>query len=164
MTIVIDTNVLIAANGRDCPQSTPACRLICIQQLRQTQTQDVLVIDDGFHILREYQRKISPTGQPGVGDAFLKWVLTNQGNPTRCQQVRITPTTSGSFQEFPDTPDLKGFDPSDHKFVATALSHPDTPPIINALDSDWQQFGSALTAAGVTVRQLCPEALKQLSS
>ncbi len=160
MPVVVDTNVLIVANGRDCPQATPACQLTCIQHLRHTQTHDLLVIDDSFHILREYQRKVSPTGQPGVGDAFLKWVLTNQANPFRCQQVTITPTASGSFQEFPDAPDLKGFDPSDHKFVATALSHRDRLPILNAVDSDWQQFGIALAAAGITVRQLCPETLK----
>lgn len=77
MPLVIDTNVLIAANGQNCPQVTPACQLMCVQQLRHVQIHDVLVIDDSFNILREYQRQVSPTGQPGVGDAFLKWVLTN---------------------------------------------------------------------------------------
>jgi hypothetical protein len=162
MPVVIDTNVLIAANGRDCPQSTSACQLTCSQQLRHTQTQDVLVIDDGFHSLGEYLREVSPTGQPGVGDAFLKWVVTNPGNSAHYQQIHITPTASGSFQEFPDTPDLKGFDPSDHKFIATTLSHPETSPILNAVDSDWQHYDSALAAAGVTVHQLCPDTPKSV--
>lgn len=158
--VVIDTNVLIAANGRDCPQATPACRLACAQQLQHTQTQAILVLDDRFYILKEYQNKVSPTGQPGVGDAFLKWILTNRTNPHHCHQVSITPTPDGSFKEFPPNPDLQGFDPSDHKFVATALSHPARPAICNAVDSDWKQFELALAAAGVKVEQLCPQTLK----
>jgi hypothetical protein len=160
MPVVIDTNVLIAANGRDCEQATPACQLACIQSLRNTQTQDFLVIDDGFHILKQYQKEVSPTGQPGVGDAFLKWVLTNQGNPQRCQQVHITPTADDNFKEFPDSPGLRSFDKDERKFVAVALTHPDRPPVLNAVDSDWLHFQTALTDAGVTVQQLCPETLK----
>lgn len=156
MPVVVDTNVLIAANGRDCPQSTPACQLTCIQRLNTIRQQDTIVIDNRWRILREYQYKVSPTGQPGVGDAFLKWVLTNQGNPAHCQQVAIIETSEGSFQEFPNTPALQGFDPSDHKFVAVALTHPAHPPILNAVDSDWQIFAAALTEAGVSVQQLCP--------
>ncbi|MEB3267175.1 MAG: hypothetical protein VKJ09_01420 [Leptolyngbya sp.] len=160
MSVVIDTNVLIAANGRNCEQATPACQLACIRSLRQAETQSLLIIDDGFHILKQYQKEVSPTGQPGVGDAFLKWVLTNRQNPERCQQVHITPTEDGSFEEFPKTPELRSFDRDEHKFVAVALTHRDRPPILNAVDSDWLHFQSALAAAGVTVKQLCPTTLK----
>ncbi|MDA0866286.1 MAG: hypothetical protein O2890_07675 [Cyanobacteria bacterium] len=161
MPVVVDTNVLVAANGRDCLQATPACRLACVQKLQHIQKQGVLVIDDGWRILREYIQQVSSSGQPGEGDAFLRWVLTNQRNPSRCQQVTITAMADGSFQEFPPHPELKNFDPSDHKFVATALTHPEQPPVFNAVDSDWKQFGSALAAAGVKVVQLCPETLKE---
>jgi hypothetical protein len=160
MPVVVDTNVLIAANGRNCPQATPECSLVCVRQLQDIKQQDVLVIDDAWHIIGEYKRQVNQSGQPGVGDAFLKWVLTNHKNPARCHPVSITPTAEGSFKEFPSSPDLKGFDPSDHKFVATVLTHPETPPVLNAVDSDWKQFGQALASAGVTVQQLCPETLK----
>lgn len=163
MPVVVDTNVLVAANGRNCPQATQECRLICVQQLQQIRNQDVLVIDDARHIIREYQRQVSPSGQPGVGDAFLKWVLTNQGNRSRCHQVSITPKPEGSFKEFPANPGLQSFDPSDHKFVAVALTHPDCPPVINAVDSDWKHFETELMAAGLVVCQLCPDCLKQES-
>lgn len=97
-------------------------------------------------------------GQPGEGDAFLKWVLTNQANPQRCEHVHINPTENGNnFAEFPEDPDLKAFDPSDRKFVAVALSHPDSPPILNAVDSDWWLFRDAFTRNGVHVEFLCPQ-------
>ncbi len=160
MPVVVDTNVLVAANGRNCPQATPACRLACAQKLRHIRDHEVLVIDN-THILNEYIKNASLSGKPSVGDAFLKWVFSNQGNPARCQLVTINGTPDGSFEEFPKSPDLAGFDLSDHKFVATALTHPEQPPILNAVDSDWKQFGSALAAAGVTVVQLCPGTLKE---
>lgn len=161
MPVVIDTNVLIAANGRDCPQATLACRLACTKQLQQTRTKDILVIDSDWHIISQYKKQVSQSGQPGVGDAFLKWVLTNRNNLRRCVQVQITPTADGSsFAEFPMTPELESFDRDEHKFVAAALVHPDTPPIYNAVDSDWKIYFDALTAAGVKIVQLCPEALK----
>ncbi|NJN21088.1 MAG: hypothetical protein HC812_07755 [Leptolyngbya sp. RL_3_1] len=161
MPVVVDTNVLVAANGRNCPQATLACRLTCIKKLHHIQNQEILVLDDAWHIIGEYTKKVSQSGQPGVGDSFLKWVLTNWRNPEKCQLVSITPIpNSDSFEQFPKNPDLEKFDKDDHRFVATALVHPDNPPIFNAVDSDWKQFGSALAAAGVTVVQLCPGTLK----
>lgn len=139
LKVIIDTNVLIAANGRDCPQVTPQCQWSAVKYLQHIQQQGQIVIDGQWLILREYQHKVNPQGQPGVGDAFLKWILTNLANPDRCQQVNITPE-NGSFREFPDQPDLKSFDPSDRKFVAIALQCSENPPIINAVDSDWLEY------------------------
>ena len=76
MRAIIDTNVLIAANGRDCPQVTPQCRLNSSQYLRNFQVQGIIVIDNRWLILNEYKHKVNQTGQPGIGDAFLKWILT----------------------------------------------------------------------------------------
>ena len=117
-----------------------------------------IVLDDGYRILSEYQDHLRSDGQPGEGDAFLKWVLTNQANPQRCAQVHINSTEDGdNFVEFPDDPDLKGFDRSDRKFVAAARAHPDSPPILNAVDTDWWLFRKALTRNGVHVEFLCPQ-------
>lgn len=154
---VVDTNVLITANGRDCPQASPQCILNCARELQKIQVQHVLVLDNGWHILNEYKHKVNPSGQPGVGDAFLKWVITNQYNPQCCEQVPITPIGDDNFAEFPKTPELQKFDRSDRKFVAVALTHPAKPPIYNAVDSDWREFQEHLTQAGVSVEFLCPE-------
>ncbi len=160
MTIVVDTNVLVVANGRDCPQANTACIRLCRQQVQRIQQSGGLLIDDAWHIIREYKKEVSQSGQPGLGDAFLRWVLTNRGNPEQCQQVRISELSDNEFAEFPDDLALEKFDPSDRKFVAVALTHPDCPPILNAVDSDWKQFGAALAKHGVRVEQLCPDCLK----
>ncbi|MBD2075497.1 hypothetical protein H6F86_16660 [Phormidium sp. FACHB-592] len=155
MHVIVDTNVLIVAN-REASQATFQCVINCVQKLQQIQRGQILVIDDNWQILNEYKNKVSPSGQPGVGDAFLRWVLTNLRNPDRCEQVTITQLFKSEFAEFPADPSLEKFDLSDRKFVAVALAHPAHPPITNAVDSDWYIFQSALEANGLQIDFLCP--------
>lgn len=168
MKVIVDTNVPIVANGRHrAPQASSACVLTCVQRLRDLQVNHTLVIDDSWHILREYLRRLSPTGQPGVGDAFLKWVLTNQANPQRCEQVSIHPRDAArpddEYDEYPDDANLDGFDPSDRKFVAVAMAHVEHPVILNAVDTDWWFYRVALARHGVLVDFLCPDAMPSAS-
>lgn len=123
-----------------------------------------IVLDESNWILSEYQDVLRSDGQPGVGDAFLKWVYDYQWNPHRCDRVPITPTEdAASFLEFPVDPDLAGFDRSDRMFVAAARSHPDSPSILNAVDTDWWIFRDALRRNGVTVEFLCEKDVSEMA-
>ncbi|HOX39973.1 MAG TPA: hypothetical protein PL033_18475 [Candidatus Brocadiia bacterium] len=115
-----------------------------------------VVIDDEMRILEEYKNNLSMSGQPGPGDAFMKWVWDNQANPRRCEQVRITEDAAKGFAEFPDDQRLADFDRSDRKFVAVALASRNRPEILNAVDSDWWNCRVALEECGVIIRFLCP--------
>jgi hypothetical protein len=157
MKAVIDTNVLIAANGRDCPQVTPVCQMNTASYLRGIIENGTVILDNRWLILNEYKKKVNPSGQPGIGDVFLKWVLTNRGNPQRCEFVTIHPRDENNFAEFPIDPDLEKFDKSDRKFVAVALVHPEHPPVINAVDTDWRDFYEPLKKHGLTLQFLCPD-------
>ena len=163
MKCIVDTNVAIVANQRDDAPASIDCVRRCITLLNEFQRdQRLLVIDDDWHILREYQHRLRSTGQPGVGDAFLLWVLTNRTNPRRCELVHITPRDTQEdhwdFEEFPNAPALQGFDRSDRKFVAVALAHQEHPPVVNATDSDWWDYRDALAAHDVRVEFVCPDA------
>ena len=156
--VVVDTNVPLTANGK--AKTSPECVISCIDALvKLLSDQQPLVIDDGWRILNEYKKKLSQTGQPGVGDRFLKWVLTNLANPSRCIQVPITPRRNDEthFLEFPNDPALSRFDRADRKFVAVALSHEDKPPIVVAIDRGWGRHEQALNKHGVIIDFLCPE-------
>ncbi len=155
MNIIVDTNVPVVAN-KAAPQASPQCVANCVRKLQQIQQEHTLVLDDDWHILKEYMDNLRSDGQPGVGDAFLRWVLTNKNNPQRCTLVSITPQDNG-FVEFPSDPQLNGFDPSDQKFVAVAIAHPEHPPILNATDSDWWLYRQALSHHGVCVEFVCPD-------
>lgn len=158
MYVIADTNVAILANGKS-PQASPECVINCVRRLRQIQQSEILVLDDRWLIIQEYQKNLSSSGQTGVGDAFLKWLLTNQYNPQRCQRIQITEISEYNFAEFPKEPNLAGFDLSDRKFVAVAIAHPQKPPILNAVDSDWQDFCDLLAHHGVQVEFICPDLL-----
>jgi hypothetical protein len=120
-------------------------------------------VDAGGLIFGEYRGNLKPSGQPGPGDAFFKWLWNNQGNLRHCRQIAITPVDreGRGFAEFPDDPALAGFDRADRMFVATALASGEHPPILNATDTDWWDYREALNRQGVEVRFLCPELMKR---
>jgi hypothetical protein len=138
--------------------------LACVRRLEDIIATGRIVLDEGYLILSEYGRNLRSDGQGRVGDAFLKWVYINKSNPQRCDRVRITPIEhGGSFVEFPEDPDLKGFDRSDRMFVAAARAHRDSPPILNAVDTDWWIYRSVLARNGVRVEFLCPRDIEGMA-
>ncbi len=148
---VVDTNVAIVANGRD---AWPVeCELACINLLQDVVAHGGLTLDALGLIVAEYARHLNFSGQPGVGDAFFRWVQNNQYNDDHCTRVEITPDGEGSFLEFPTDAALSRFDPADRTFVATAIAHGKA-EIVVGTDSDWWQHRDALAAAGVPIRFL----------
>jgi len=155
MSVVIDTNVLAVANGRHAPASD-ACVGACIDALLAAREQGVS-IDDGLRVLDEYRQHASFAGQPGVGDAFFKWLWDHQADALCCERVVINPHPGRGFIEFPGDQALRGFDASDRKFVAVALTSASQPPVLNASDTDWWEFRTALEAHGLQIQFLCPD-------
>lgn len=164
-SLIVDTNVPVVANQRVSPQATLGCIETCVLRLEQLQESGKLVLDEGRRILAEYYSNLNKSGQPGVGDRFLLWVLRNQATD-RCEYVTVTPLKENGddFQEFPADIALKNFDRSDRKFVAVALAHPQHPPNLTAVDTDWWKAREALDRNGVTIDFLCPDDLEQLQA
>jgi hypothetical protein len=153
MKAVIDTNVLLVANGLHDDVSED-CVIECVRRLETMQKSGVTVIDDGFRILGEYQHKTSPNQPKGVGDVFLKNLLRNA---VRIEQVSLTELAENEFDEFPDSSLQSVFDAPDRKFAAVAHVHPDKPPIWQAADCKWLDWWPTLKAKGVIVEFLCPD-------
>ncbi len=158
---VIDTNVLLVANGSHVDAS-PACQAECVNRLLAQQRNGVVVIDDGYRILSEYQNKTSPNQPKGVGDVFLKWLLQNQANAGRVHRISITETEQDMYREFPDIALQPDFDASDRKFAAVAHAHIDRPPVWQATDCKWLDWWRALKAKGVRVEFLCPDDVRKV--
>lgn len=153
---VIDTNVLLVANGRH-PDVSPECVISCVARLTEIKKHGVVVIDDTWHIVREYQHKTSPNQPKGAGDVFLKWLLQNLNNKQRVHQVKLTQTAPHCFIEFP-APSLEDdFDAPDRIFAAVSNAHPEKPPVLQAADCKWLDWWAELQAAGIAVTFLCPE-------
>lgn len=156
MRAVIDTNVLLVANGQHADVSAD-CVTECVQRLQAMEKTGVTVIDDGFRILGEYQHKTSLNPPKGVGDVFLKNLLRNMANPARVEQVSLTELVANEFAEFPGFTLQQVFDPPDRVFAAVAHAHPEKPPVLQAADSKWLDWWPSLKAKGVSVEFLCPD-------
>jgi len=158
---VVDTNVLIVANRRH--NETRACANQCTQALLRIRHSGAIVIDDAHRILEEYRIYCSFSGQPGMGDAFFRWVYNNIARIDLVNRVAITPMVSPPqfFEQFPEHDALKTFDPSDQKFVAVANAHADKPPILQATDSKWWMWKDALRECGIVVEFLCQDEIQQ---
>ena len=76
MKAVVDTNVAIAANGRNTHASL-ACQLACIEFLEKlvsAKYRTAIILDDLDLIISEYSGYLNYKGQPGVGDMFFKYI------------------------------------------------------------------------------------------
>ncbi|NOK08744.1 hypothetical protein [Corallococcus exercitus] len=159
---VVDTNVPLTANNAN--TVSPTCVQACVQAINAVTQSGCIVLDDRWRIINEYKHKLSPTGQPGVGDRFLKWVLTNQANPERCARVSLTPRRDDprDFEEFPRDPALADFDPADRKFVAASCAHEARPPILQATDSKWWGLKGEFERCRIRIHFLCPRDIEEL--
>lgn len=154
---VVDTNVTIVANHKN--EEPLSCAAACADVLHEITRTGLLVIDEGGLIFSEYKTYLSFAGQPGAGHYFFKWLSDNRYRPDRVAQISLVGDLArpGEFEAFPTDPKLAGFDHSDRKFVAVALTHPERPPVLNATDSDWWDYKDALKRHEVTVRFVCGE-------
>lgn len=154
MKVVIDTNVLLVANGKH-QEVSAECIEECIQQLEKIMKQGITILDDSYRILSEYQNKTQPNQPKGVGDVFLKWLLRNQANSKHAEVVNINENSTDKFDEFPDTDLLDEFDPPDRKFVAVANAHTEKPPILQAADCKWLDWWQTLDQHDIKVEFIC---------
>ena len=158
---VVDTNVATTANGANAG-APAACIATCARALATLMQKGHLFIDDGGRIVGEYRSNLRASGQPGPGDAFLKWALTYEWGGQRVTRVAITPCDRGDgedFSELPSPPAGVRYDPSDRKFLAVAAAHDDRPPIWQALDSKWWGWRDALREVRLSVHFLCEGAI-----
>lgn len=158
--MVVDTNVAATANGAN--DDAPAdCVAASALALHQVMSGGHLYLDDAGEIVAEYRANLRASGEPGPGDLFLKWVLTNEWNERRVTRVVITPRAGGAgFEELPEPDDGTHYDPSDCKFLAVAAAHPGRPPILQSFDSKWWGWQTALGRIGVQIRFLCPKSIE----
>ena len=157
---VVDTNVLKVAN-RDNGESIQMGNA-CARALLEIRNSGALAADRSGLILQEYRKNCRLSGQPGIGDAFVKWAHDHIGHVDRVHLVDIQPDKEHGYVEFPKHPELKGFDPADRKFIAVAQAHPEKPPILQAVDGKWWGFADAFSECGVRVVFLCPAEIAEL--
>jgi hypothetical protein len=155
MNFVVDSNVAIVANGKNTHASLK-CQYECVeflQRITATTSRDVVLLDQLGLILREYRAYLAHRGQPGVGDAFYRYLHDHVHEGRRVMEVSITEVKDQrrGFEELP----VNEVDPSDRKFLAVAVVSRGV--VVNATDGDWNEQLELLDQLQVKLRQLCPE-------
>ena len=163
--VVIDTNVMVVANGRTAaPQATQECVHRCQERLAEIlRSSEKILLDDNKRIIQEYKNNLNERGR-GLGDRFWQELARRMWNSEIVITVPITPLAGNGtdFEEFPnDDVPLKDFHKKDRKFVAVALAYQldsgQEAPILKAEDSGWEEFKTALAAHGVRVDSICDD-------
>ena len=155
MNVVVDTNVTVAANGRD-THASMACQYNCIvflEDIVSPEKRAHIILDEHGLIFDEYCGHLNYKGAPGVGDIFFKYLHDHMYLGKKIRLVPITPITNENrgFNELPPN----SVDKSDQKFLATAVVA--GAKIVNAVDTDWHEQSEFITGLGINVQQLCPE-------
>jgi len=162
---ILDTNVLIHANGDQSPQTSATCKMECLRLLMSAMANDYQIVIDGgadpngSDMLDEYRHKLHESGD-GFGEMFLRWLLQNWQN-----LILVPLTRSGeSYEEFPQDPRLATFDPRDHKWIAAAVSchmyNDIQPEVMQSADYKWEQYVRAFLDYKVNIVFVCPNPVK----
>lgn len=159
-TYVVDTNVILVANGQHAAASVD-CSRRCARWLMGLMDAGRVALDEGYEILREYQHKTHASDGQGAGDVFVRWLLHHLDDAARCDLVRLLPHPQRAYEAFPPDGRLADFDASDRKFVALARTHPEAPVILQAADCKWLDWAPALADHGVRVKMLCEADMHQ---
>lgn len=150
---VVDTNVLVVANGWD-THVEASCQLRCVDELARISREEVVCVDDKSLIMGEYERRTNQKGQAGPGTVFFKQIWQKMGDSNRVRVVPVEPRdTEGRDFSDPILPpnNLK----KDAKFLAVAVKADAL--IVNASDSDWDEHRELTDRLDVGIRQLCPQ-------
>jgi hypothetical protein len=167
--VVIDTNVIVVANGKAAaPQASQECIIRCQARLAEIMRgTEMILLDDKKRIIQEYKNNLNEK-ERGFGDRFWQELMRRMwrhgGVQKKVIRVHITPLAGNGtdFEEFPnDDEALKDFHKKDRKFVAVTLAYQhdsgQEAPILKAEDSGWEKFTDALAAHGVQVDSICEE-------
>ena len=152
--VVVDTNVLIVANGRDKTPADLECEFACIELLQEaTKGKLTVLLDESNLIMAEYKTDRSHSGVP-AGNAFFKFLHDNQHSAKNVIRVSIqeTPDEDGGFANLAPN----DFDRDDRKFLAVAKAGDGR--VVNATDSHWSEHAAFIDSIGVQVLELCRSA------
>lgn len=145
MRAVVDTNVWGVANGGH-SHAPVQCRDSCVAALEDLAAGGVLAVDERFEILGQYYGELP---QDSFSYRLLNLLQRQAG------KVEYRPCSRDENGSIVVPPCLHGLHRKDWKFAAVSLTYDPPAPVLNAVDTDWQQCAEGCAKAGIPVRELC---------
>ena len=150
---IIDTNIFIAANGKAdqlTDNDVNKCKLFVTSLFNDT----IISLDIQGEIFNEYFTHMNWSGQPNIGDIFVKYLWDRQYDKTVCEMVDIKKDKNGIYKQLRNKDDLFEFDPNDLKFIAVYFGSKNNVIICNACDSDWAEHKILLKKHDINVFEI----------
>lgn len=159
MIRVVDTNVpLVVKLGDDWPRELlDACEEI-IEQILERQVP--VVTDAAGEIVEEYLHQLSISGQPSLGDEFVRYVHDRRFTWDAAFRPDIQPHPTEDHSYAVLNGDDAEIDKSDRKFIAAAKVA--GVPVVQATDTKWLDWGAVLGRHGVQVVYAHEESIRAL--
>ena len=155
---IIDTNIFIAANGM-VDHLTEQEMNKCKSFVASLFDNSIISLDLQGEIFQEYFKYMSRSGQPGIGDVFVKYLWDRQNSKIHCEKVDIERNKNGIYKQLNKKDDLLKFDLNDQKFIAVYLGSKKQPAICNASDSDWANNKVLMMKYNIRVIEILQEEL-----
>ena len=135
--------------------ATEECVLACTRLANRIVEGQVVAVDTSDLILFEYIAALRSATDSGVAKKLAATLWRRRHDTRVCARFPITPIDDppGAFGEVPEA--VRDFDTDDQKFLAVAAAVGSTPPIFQALDTEWWTRRADLTAAGFDIQFLC---------
>lgn len=159
---VIDANVMLLAGTSlsEVPDDELQCWKNSIDFIHGVcQHKDIVVIDDGWKILKEYSNQKKINGYPNASDDFFRYVMSESDK--HLFYVHLEEKEENDYVDYPNAKELKKFDPPDRKYIAVAYICEKNPPIVEAADSKWWGIRNVLQENGIEVLFLDEEYMQK---
>lgn len=153
---IVDTNVLCAASTIDSDSRFKGTDHVPEEQQRRVldwlmafhkDTRRILVLDTAWRMIDEYKRNLGESAENNIGMR----VVYEKMSTARWLDV---PCDAAGREQLPqdldDAHDYRG----DRKLIALALADKNNSTIVNACDTDWYDWDSALSTYGIAVEQI----------
>lgn len=150
--LIIDTNAAVVANRQNASVSI-GCIEACIRFIVAARETGTVLLDQADEIRAEYAKALIVSPPHGLGALFLFHILQHQFDPKRVRRIPLGRRSDGELSDFPEAPNLAGFDRDDRKFAALAAVT--GVAVSTAIDSDWVNFQQPLAMHGIKIEFIC---------
>lgn len=152
---IVDSNVIAIANRLHDTASLACIKnsIILLKQLEESLKNNdaILVLDNLFLILKEYQKHCYSPSPQYFGTTFVKWVFQNYSKFTLYTIPKDIETNDNLLPQC-----FKGFDRNDRKYLYLSLLLKESSPTLHyGIDRGYMRYNHCFEIEGIALNEIC---------